>query len=117
VVHSTTGKLYHVSTSGVAQEVTLTTAAGVVYSVAGGDGLLLVENKMYVVIGYANLVAVFDMDPSNPLMGVESKTVGDPDLDEVTTIAKVADRFYGVNARFAVAPPTQYDVVLIPDLP
>jgi hypothetical protein len=60
-------------------------------------------------------VRVFNM--MSAMMGPEVKTVSDPDFETVTTIAKVEDRFYGVNAKFGTPPPTNYTVVHITGLP
>lgn len=114
IVHSSSGVLYHVLPSGMAHKVALTNLEGEPYLVFTGDGILLDGTTLYITMNGYNQIAVFDM---KMMTGTEIKTVSDDDFDEVTTIAKVHDRFYGVNAKFATPPPTDYHIVHITGLP
>jgi hypothetical protein len=99
VVQSNTGKLYAVSTDGVADLIEL--AGG--ESVPRGDGILLLGRTLYVVQNTLNVVAKVALSPKLESGRVLSRT-GDPGFDVPTTIDEHGRRLYAVNARFRNPP-------------
>jgi streptogramin lyase len=82
------------------------------YTVVNGDGLMLDGKLLYVVQNQSNLIAIFHL--SDDLHKAAYITaINDPDLDVPTTIDRVGNRVYAVNARFGTATPTDqhYDIV------
>jgi outer membrane protein assembly factor BamB len=82
------------------------------YTVVNGDGLMLDGKLLYVVQNQSNLIAIFHL--SNDLRKAAYITaINDPDLDVPTTIDRVGNRVYAVNARFGTATPSDqhYDIV------
>jgi sugar lactone lactonase YvrE len=82
------------------------------YTVVNGDGLMLDGQLLYVVQNQSNLIAIFHL--SNDLHKAAYITaINDPDLDVPTTIDRVGNRVYAVNARFGTATPSDqhYDIV------
>jgi sugar lactone lactonase YvrE len=106
---STAGrKLYLISAATGAARAIATGA----YTVANGDGLMLDGKLLYVVQNQSNLIAIFRL--SNDLHKADYITaINDPDLDVPTTIDRVGNRVYAVNARFGTATPDDqhYDIV------
>ena len=98
IVNSTVGAIYRVNPrTGVAREIDLGGA-----SAAGGDGLLLDKNTLYVVQGGANQVSVFKLN-RNLTRARLTDTITDPGFDVPTTIAGFGHGLYVVNARFGIA--------------
>ncbi len=82
------------------------------YTVVNGDGLMLDGKLLYVVQNQSNLIAIFHL--SDDLHKAAYITaINDPDLDVPTTIDRVGNRVYAVNARFGTATPSDqhYDIV------
>ncbi len=72
-------------------------------TVAGGDGILLTGQTLYIVQGLANQVAVIDMD-SDFTSGTITGIVTDSRFDIPTTIDAFSGALYAVNARFTTPP-------------
>jgi sugar lactone lactonase YvrE len=68
-------------------------------SVANGDGLLLVGRRLYVVRNQANRIAVVDL-AADLRSGRVVRTIASRDFDIPTTVARIGNRLYAVNARF-----------------
>jgi sugar lactone lactonase YvrE len=68
-------------------------------SAANGDGLLLSGRTLYVVRNRNNRIAVFNLraDLSRATL---SRTIRSGNFDVPTTVARIGDRLYAVNARF-----------------
>jgi streptogramin lyase len=82
------------------------------YTVVNGDGLMLDGKLLYVVQNQSNLIAIFHL--SDDLHKAAYITaINDPDLEVPTTIDRVGNRVYAVNARFGTATPSDqhYDIV------
>lgn len=82
------------------------------YDLSNGDGLMLDHKLLYVVQNRSNLIAIFRL--SNDLKAAAYITaITDPELDVPTTIDRVGNRLYAVNARFGTATPSDqhYDIV------
>jgi sugar lactone lactonase YvrE len=93
--------------SGVAKAISIGT-----YNLVNGDGLLLDGKLLYVVQNRSNLIAIFRL--SDDLKAATYITaITDPDLDVPTTIDRVGNRLYAVNARFGTATPSDqhYDII------
>jgi sugar lactone lactonase YvrE len=108
VVQSPTGLIFRVDPlTGVATEIEL---GGT--TLPNGDGLLLVGRTLYVVQNRLNQIAVVTLDPELG-SGVVGRTITDPDFDVPTTIDRLGDQLYAVNARFGVLSPdtATYSVV------
>jgi DNA-binding beta-propeller fold protein YncE len=106
---STAGKrLYAINPSnGVARAIGTGT-----YDLVDGDGLMLDGKLLYVVQNRSNLIAILKL--SNDLRKAAYVTaIHDPELDVPTTIDRVGNRIYAVNARFGTATPADqhYDIV------
>jgi hypothetical protein len=115
VINGGNGKLYKVMPSGEAMNVTLS-GNGAEFPLTNGDGILLDGMELYVVQNRLNQVTVFNM-ASDFLSGTLHKLVVDSDFKVPTTIAKVEDRFYVVNARFGETAPLDFEIVQVTDLP
>jgi sugar lactone lactonase YvrE len=78
-------------------------------SVENGDGLLLVGRRLYVVRNRDNRIAVFDMN-SELSNARPVKTIRSGGFDVPTTVARIGNRLYAVNARFGTTatPTTKY---------
>jgi outer membrane protein assembly factor BamB len=107
-VQTATGKLFTIDpTTGVTHQIALGGA-----TVTNGDGILLADKTLYVVRNTNNEIAVVRL--ANDLRsGTIGKTITDPDFDVPTTVARLGDRLYLVNARFTTppTPTTPYSVV------
>ena len=68
-------------------------------SVANGDGLLLDGRLLYVVRNRDNRIAVIDL-ASDFASGRQVRTIASPNFDVPTTVARIGNRLYAVNARF-----------------
>jgi sugar lactone lactonase YvrE len=68
-------------------------------SVANGDGLLLVGRTLYVVRNRNNRIAVVTL-ASNRASARVVRTISSRDFDVPTTVARIGNRLYAVNARF-----------------
>jgi hypothetical protein len=77
-----------------------------------GDGLLLDGQPLYVVQNRLNQIAVATLDEELG-SGVVTRTITDPGFDVPTTIDRLGDQLYAVNARFGVLNPdtATYSVV------
>lgn len=99
VVQSETGLLFRVDPE--------TGAATVVdlggYSLANGDGLLVVGRTLYVVQNALNLVAEIRLD-AHGTTGALVNTLTNPRFDVPTTVAAYANSLYLPNARFSTPP-------------
>lgn len=110
IVHSSLGVLYRVDPlSGVAGAINLGGA-----SVSNGDGILLHGNTLYVVRNRLNQIAVVEL-ADNLLSGAVTRTITSPNFDVPTTIARLGDALYAVNARFTTppTPETTYTIVRV----
>jgi streptogramin lyase len=82
------------------------------YDLVNGDGLMLDGKLLYVVQNRSNLIAIFRL--SHDLRKATFiTTISDPDFDVPTTIDRVGNTIYAVNARFGTATPDDqhYDIV------
>jgi sugar lactone lactonase YvrE len=68
-------------------------------SVANGDGLLLVGRTLYVVRNQNNRIAVVTLSP-DLTSGRVVRTISSRDFDVPTTVARIGNRLFAVNARF-----------------
>jgi sugar lactone lactonase YvrE len=68
-------------------------------SVANGDGLLLSGRSLYVVRNQNNRIAVVVLQP-DLARGTVARTIRSGSFDVPTTVAKIGNRLYAVNARF-----------------
>lgn len=108
IVKSNTGQLFTVDpASGESREIDLGGSA-----VTNGDGILLEGNTLYVVQNQDNRVAVVEL-AGDLASGSVTETLESPDFDAPTTIARIGDALYAVNARFGTeaTPETSYSVV------
>ena len=72
-------------------------------SVANGDGLLLSGNTLYVVRNQNNRISVVNLQPGLS-RGTVTRTITSGSFDVPTTVARIGDRLYAVNARFGTTP-------------
>jgi sugar lactone lactonase YvrE len=109
VVQSVNGKLFRVTTTGVTAEIDLGGA-----TVQNGDGILLLGRTLYVVRNTDNEIAVVALG-KGLATGTVARTITDPDFDVPTTIDRLGNRLYAVNARFGTTPTpsTTYSVVQV----
>ncbi len=108
VVQSATGKLFTVDpATGASEEIDLGGA-----TVQNGDGLLLRGRTLSVVQNMLNRIAVVRL-AADLSSGTVVRHLTDPDLDVPTTIDRLGNRLYAVNARFGTppGPSTEYQVV------
>jgi len=75
-------------------------------SVANGDGLLLSGRTLYVVRNRDNRIAVVTLRPDLG-RGTVSRTIRSSSFDVPTTVARIGNRLYAVNARFGTTPSAQ----------
>lgn len=68
-------------------------------SVANGDGLLLSGRTLYVVRNRDNRIAAVVLQP-DLARGTVARTIRSRTFDVPTTVAKIGNRLYAVNARF-----------------
>jgi hypothetical protein len=96
--------------TGVATRIDLGTGA-----VPNGDGLLLQGKTLYVVQNQLNQIAVVKLN-SDFTSGTIASTITSPLFRVPTTIARIGDLLYAVNARFGTTPTpdTEYEVVHVP---
>lgn len=99
IVQSATGKLFTVTTEGVASEIELANGE----SVPSGDGILLDGRVLYVVQNQLNLVAKIKLSAKTDA-GRVLERISDPDFDVPTTIAERGRWLFAVNARFGTTP-------------
>jgi sugar lactone lactonase YvrE len=112
IVNSATGTLYDVNPiSGFATAIDL----GPGVSVSGGDGLLLVGNKLYVIENFPNTIAVVELSP-DARTGKVVQTITSADFDVIATGVKIGGALYVTNARFEVTPAgdTKYWLTRVP---
>jgi sugar lactone lactonase YvrE len=94
-VQTNTGKLWRINpSSGRATEIDLGGD-----SVVNGDGLLLTGRRLYVVQNRDNRIAVVDL-AGDLSRGRVTRTVTSSTFDVPTTLARVRNRLFAVNARF-----------------
>jgi sugar lactone lactonase YvrE len=74
------------------------------FSVANGDGLLLIGRRLYVVLNRLNTIVVIDLNRSGTRGRVVDQ-ITDPNFDVPTTVASFGRRLYLPNARFGIANP------------
>src|SRR4051794_7702010 len=72
-------------------------------SVANGDGLLLSGRTLYVVRNQNNRIAVVNLQPDLS-RGTVTRTIRSANFDVPTTVARIGNRLYAVNARFGTTP-------------
>jgi sugar lactone lactonase YvrE len=72
-------------------------------SVGNGDGLLLSGRTLYVVRNRNNRIAVVKLRP-DLTRGTVTRTIRSGSFDVPTTVARIGDRLYAVNARFGTTP-------------
>jgi sugar lactone lactonase YvrE len=68
-------------------------------TVANGDGLLLAGRTLYVVRNQNNRIAVITLSP-DLTSGRVVRTISSRDFDVPTTVARIGNLLYAVNARF-----------------
>lgn len=110
VVQSATGKLFRVGRTGVTREIALGGA-----TMTNGDGLLLLGRTLYVVRNRENRIAVVTL-AKGLASGKVTRTITDPDFDVPTTVDRLGNRLYAVNARFGTVTPgpdATYSVVQV----
>ena len=94
-VQTNTGKLWRINPqTGAATAVDLGGA-----TVNNGDGLLLSGRTLYVVRNRDNLIAVVRLS-SDLSSGRITRTITSRSFDVPTTVARIGDRLFAVNARF-----------------
>lgn len=94
-VQTNTGKLWRINAqTGEATAVDLGGA-----TVNNGDGLLLLGRTLYVVRNRDNLIAVVRLS-SDLSSGRITRTITSRNFDVPTTVARIGDRLFAVNARF-----------------
>jgi sugar lactone lactonase YvrE len=109
-VQSVTGKLFTIDPStGATKAIDL---AGT--TLRNGDGILLRGKRLYVVRNQNNLIAVVQL-AADLSSGSVTRTITDADFDVPTTIGRLGNRLYAVNARFTTSPgpSTTYTVVQV----
>jgi sugar lactone lactonase YvrE len=74
------------------------------YDVAQGDGLLLEGKTIFVMRNRINTIAVIELSPDFS-SGVLQREITDPNFDVPTTIDRLGNRLYLVQARFGVENP------------
>jgi hypothetical protein len=99
IVQSATGKLFTVTTGGVASEIALASNANVL----NGDGILLDGRVLYVVQNQLNQVAKIKLS-AHLDTGRVMELITDPLFDIPTTIAERGQFRFAVNARFTTPP-------------
>jgi sugar lactone lactonase YvrE len=98
-VQTNAGALWRIDpTTGRGTRINLGTA-----SVANGDGLLLSGRTLYVVRNRNNQIAVLNLQPDLS-RGTLTRTIRSGNFDVPTTVARIGDRLYAVNARFGTTP-------------
>jgi streptogramin lyase len=110
VVNMSTGLLYRIDAE-TGHAVAIDLGGG---TLDGGDGMLLLGHRLYVVQGPFNSIAEVVLSPdlkSGEIVG----TLTSPDLLFPSTIARFGNALYAVNARFDVppAPDVEYQVVAV----
>jgi sugar lactone lactonase YvrE len=104
-VQTNTGRLWHIDPeSGDATAIDLGGA-----TVANGDGLLLAGRTLYVVRNRNNRIAVVSLS-SDFTRGRITRSITSRNFDVPTTVARIGDRLFAVNARFGTTgtPSTPY---------
>jgi sugar lactone lactonase YvrE len=72
-------------------------------SVANGDGLLLSGRRLYVVRNRDNRIVLVNLR-ADLRRGTVTRTIRSRNFDVPTTVARIGDRLYAVNARFGTTP-------------
>ena len=94
-MQTNTGKLWRINAqTGAATAVDLGRA-----TTDNGDGLLLSGRTLYVVRNRDNLIAVVRLS-SDLSSGRITRTITSRNFDVPTTVARIGDRLFVVNARF-----------------
>lgn len=109
-VQSNTGKLFRIDPgTGATHAVDLGGA-----TLVNGDGLLLQGRTLYVVQNSNNQISVVRLAPDLG-SGTVGRTITSPGFDTPTTVARLGNRLYVVNARFSTppSPSTTYTVVQV----
>jgi hypothetical protein len=110
VVQSATGKLFRVTAAtGATKTIDLGGA-----TVTNGDGLLLVGRALHVVQNRDNKISVVTLR-RGLASGAVTRAITDSDFDVPTTVDRLGNRLYAVNARFGTTPgpDTPYSVVQV----
>lgn len=109
VVNSSVGELYVVDINTGEADVIDTGGA-----VVNGDGLVLVGQTLYVVVGGLNQITELRLTPDLRTAQV-TDALTDSDFDVPTTAARRGSKLYAVNAKFNTAPTpaTPYEVVKV----
>jgi sugar lactone lactonase YvrE len=100
IVQSGLGRLYKVTTAGIASQITLQPGENVV----NGDGILLDGKTLYVVQNRNNQIAKIALAKNLESGRVLTPRLTRPDFDVPTTIAEHGNSLYAVNARFEPPP-------------
>jgi len=109
IVNSTNGALYRVNPqTGDATQIDLGAD-----SLLNGDGILLRDDRLYVVQNQLNQVAVVKLG-SGFRKGSVAQIITSPLFQVPSTIARFEGRLYVVNAQFGL-PDTEYEIVRVPD--
>lgn len=115
IVQTNTGFLFSVDpASGVATRTAVVDPAGDGL-LPNGDGLLLVDQTLFVVQNRLNLVAALEINAAGTQADVVSR-VTDERFDVPTTVAAFGEALFLPNAKFGteVTPETPFEVVSIP---
>jgi sugar lactone lactonase YvrE len=111
LVQSNTGRLFRVDP-----------ASGTTFAIdtgdadlSGGDGLELLEDRLYVVRGGGTRIAVLELSPLLDRATLIAELTSD-DFDVPTTVAVADDQLWAVNARFGTdpTPETAYWITRLP---
>jgi sugar lactone lactonase YvrE len=98
-VQTNTGALWHIDpTTGRGTQINLGGA-----TVTNGDGLLLSGATLYVVRNQINQIVVVNLQ-SDLSRGTVTRTIRSGSFDVPTTVARIGNRLYAVNARFGTTP-------------
>jgi hypothetical protein len=98
-VQTNTGALWHIDpTTGRGTQINLGGA-----TVTNGDGLLLSGATLYVVRNQINQIAVVNLR-TDLSRGTVTRTIRSGSFDVPTTVARIGNRLYAVNARFGTTP-------------
>lgn len=110
IVNSTTGKLFKVNPlTGEGREIIISNG-----NVQQGDGLLRRANRLFVVQNRANQIAEIILDKKCQYAEI-SRIITNPLFRVPTTITRVKDELFAINARFGVIVDenTDYDIVRV----
>jgi sugar lactone lactonase YvrE len=110
-VQTNTGKLWRINpTTGSSREIDLGGD-----TVMNGDGLLLTGHRLYVVQNSDNRIAVVDL-AADYTTGRVVRSIGSAGFDVPTTVARIGDDLFAVNARFGepATAATRYWITRVP---